>query len=361
MHKEFIEKAKKLEQDFINGEVKLNDQLDWLKLKNYLWSLGDLWAEEENKLTQEELASITLDNCKSFARNLFHTMKKMEQKHDKKFNEVLKTMDYQLRFIVEYNSLSNYRKELAEQYTLEKEQNPTISFIDKTDIFGNSYRIKESDKAHFENSCTKQREMYEEYRQIHTCVYKEKKEQIQLLEEYNQDAEKCMYGIIENEIKIVTLDQWRIFKESVYSFQKNFNALSTNIIEIEHLQLGKNLYKDFIDLLANCIHTIEEKYDGKISKEDLPFIMKNIWILCKYQSLTLEKVNIHSIKASLEDKQMEKVEVSTENKSLKFTPSQAEIYSRINKEQNELKEKYDEAIQFIFGELKEEQTSKRGL
>lgn len=360
MHEQFIKKAKELEQDFINGDIKINTLLDWNDLKKRLWNLGDLWAEEENeKTSQEEKKPVTLKNCKSFVGNLFYAMKKMEQKEKTMSNEDLKLLVYQLRVLVEYNFLVAYPKELAENYTLEKEQNPALTYIDIADNFGISYRIKESDKENFENSCRKQKKQFEEYRQVHTCVYKETKEQIKLLEEYNQDTEKYMYSIINNEMKIVTLNQWRIFKNSVNNFKKNFDALTTNIIKGKRLQLGENLYKTFIDLLLNCIHEIEIRYNGQISEEDLPFIMEKIWILCKYQSLTLEKVNIHRVKTSIEDEQMEKVEISAVNKSLKLTPAQAEIYSKIDKEQNELKEKYKEVIQFVFRDSMDEKESKK--
>lgn len=352
LNQEFIEKVKEHESDFLEDRIPAQTKDDWENFKVNIYHLGSLYEQEENE-------SVEVRNSKDYLRIIWQSIHKIEEKYNYEIsNETLEFVIEQLKALCRFYQPIFYRRELEASAKLENDQN--VPSIDVTDILNDHYHIKESDYKNFENSCEKQMKLNEEYKYAYTCIYGNKKDKIKLIEEYIKDAEGLKQEFLEEKIQISKKEKWMILKDRINAFKKNCDALHRNLEVTEKFKLNKNGAEKFIDLLASYIEKMEEKFES-IEEKDLVGIMENLYIICKYNSLTEEKDKIIFSAKQIPKNGEEKTAVLTSTKAVVSIPaSQAEVWKTLDIEQKQMQEKYEEAIAFAFGEPMEEET-KRGM
>ncbi len=355
MNQDFITKTKEHEDRFLNGEIKINTLQDFENFYNELYNLVNL-CEDEHELGKTE-TSLNYLKC------LHKFIKRIKSIYTPTF--LLKNIDtimYQLRVMWLFHKYHFYRKELAADYQLELNQENEVPFKDVKDIKGDLYRIKASDLKTFKDSCQFQKNLFNEYVQVYTCVFETKKKQIELLEIYQTDAKSLRNEFLEGKIKIENKTQWQIFKEKLYEYIKNNKALHNNIEEVHGMKIKENQDEKFIDFVFASMQKVEEKYAGNINEIEISTIVHLIFVMCKYQFLIEEKDLVIASAKKQEDVSEEKEEVYTSAYMVTaIVKSKAAKWKELDKEQKELKEQYKEAHQFIFGENVEQVYENRAV
>lgn len=352
LNQEFIEKTKEHEREFLEDRILVQTKEDWEELKATIYHLGDLYAKDERE-------SIIVQNCRDYLSLMWQSMKRIENSYKNNINEAnLKTIVYQLKALCRFYHLIFYRRELAENYELEKNQG--IPYLDVTDILNRSYRIKKSDFKNFEDSCQNQMKLKNEYVQAHIFIYGTRKEKINLLESYIRDAENLKKEFLEGKIQIFNIEQWYTLKERINAFKRNYDALHSNLEVTEKMKVNKNVSEKFIDSMANYIDKVEERYNRNISANDLTNIMENLYTICQYNYLIEEKDRIiFSTKHIQKIEDEKETTLTSTGAEVRIKISQAEVWKKLDREQKQLQDKYNEAYAFIFGDNLEE--AKRGM
>lgn len=359
MHNTFIKMAQELEENILNNKIKMKTKEDWDKLKGIVWNLGELYGEEELEsqgIIEDEDRTITIENCQKFTKLVWKFMKQMEVKHEKDFLKGLESIMHHLRFLVLYNRLGNYRRELVEEYEQECKKSGNIPCIEILDDFDKSLpikRIKENDYPHFIESYNQQKEMHRNGR-------------MEQIFDYNQDIINLQNEIIMGKLRIENITQWNIFKTFVHNFLESYRASFADLEKINHFGFRTDR-SSFLDLIQKCIENIEEKYNGLVSKEDVPTLFDFIQVLCHHYVLSekLKDIETNINKApKFTGKNLEEGKVVANNKGtlVCIDKKTEEEYEKLESEIEKISAKYNEAQEFIFGmNLYESEENKRAI
>lgn len=359
MHDTFIKMAQELEENILNDKIKIKTKEDWNKLKGIVWNLGELYKEEEEKsqnIIETEEKTITIENCQNFAKMVWKYMKQMEIEHKMDLNECLENVMFHLRFLVLYNRLGAYRRELMEQYELETKENNEISFIEVEDVFDKKYpkkRIKKCDYSTFN-------EAYKQQKDLH------KQGKISLIDSYNQEVVEFQNEIIAGKIKAGNVKQWNIIKRSIHKFLNLYHIAFADLERINHFSYRIDR-SPFLVFILECIEKIENKYNGMVPEAEIASMFEFIRVLCHHYVLNDKLKDIgKEIKNAprFSGDKMEEGKVLAKNNGILvcINKETEEQYEYLTSEVDRISPLYKEAQEFIFGmNLYELEENKRAM
>lgn len=399
---QFLNKIVLHEQNLIDGKIAIKDLKAWedfkievknlerqfkkliedtsnvttMKKTNYLPNNNfveeddlsyDNKAIEQNCMNYVDFLSMFIMKIESQYKNIFSTL--LETKNvetSKKEKEIIETIFYQLQTLCKYVHLGEEKNLIVEQSEFDKHRpsKKDVEYCEVTDYFGKTYTIEKIFAKDFQALCEQEKITKEETNQVYTCVFGITKEKLTLTELYDKKIAAFRMNFLNKNYKITTLNEWDIFKKQVNRLKINYESLTKNLMVVEKMTFhGKNgKSQNFIDLLENCIQTTEEKQNGSIKEEEIPFFIENIYNICKYKDILESKKEI-LLETRIYKRTREDVEIVTDllGAQVEVKPTKTLEYTDLVNLQSVYETKYKEAYDLIFEELKEEQDSKRGM
>ncbi len=171
-----------------------------------------------------------------------------------------------------------------------------------------------------------------------------------LNQEFIEKTKKHENDFLNANIKIQSVEDWNQLKETIFHLGDLYIEESNNNILVKHCQ-------DYLRIMWQSIHKIEEKYQNKLTEENLKAITYQLRILCLFNSCTSYRQELaenYTLESSQNSRNIPYIDVSDIlNKEYRIKVSDYKTFQDSCKSQKELYNKYIFAYTIIYGTREE--------